>query len=261
MPRLPAERRTITNMKSFSDGIVAKKLIGKIYHSYCSKSKCILSFLLKLAIDLFLLFWLPILVWAAGAYSELFLANPLAWVATSSKDLSDISFIVWGVYISIFVALIFKEEKIFGKPFVSFYWSMISSPKNIATPFASWAICFFGFCIWKRISGSAFELGLYSIFLLSCSLISSVIAVAQLIRKQEKVWFSYCKSSGYLAKSPFYRQYLYSNIRMLRKGVLSSTQIQSLYKNSPIVNSLNYLLSQVERSQPIYPDFDYFIDF
>ena len=82
-------------MKSSSDGVVAKKLIGKIYHSYCSKSKCILSFLLRLAIDLFLLFWLPILVSTVGTYSELFLANSLAWVVASSKDLSDISLIVW----------------------------------------------------------------------------------------------------------------------------------------------------------------------
>lgn len=235
-----------------------EKEINQNYRIQCSFFRQFCSFLFFYLKRITSAISLPLLIALLVLFFEYYLENSMPFLSDSSVYFSDVAFVTFGVFISIVVAIIFKEEKIFGKPFSSLYFSLIISGSSFVGLPIFWSVGFFGFVIWARTTNSSLDLGIASVFLFLCSLTSIFVGIGQVLLNREKLWISYCQRQGFLVKRPFFKRYRHSFVHWFRCSEFERHLFISGSSIEPLFSSLEYLIDCQDKGMPLFPDFDYF---
>jgi hypothetical protein len=161
---------------------------------------------------------------------------------------------VFGVFVSVELIALFKNEKTFGYGFLKQYVYRYIGFFNFRMTFLIWTLAHFGFSIYFLVDGSQLAIFTTSFSLLIDSMLCLAIMIVDLLVPQQSLWINYLKMNFYLpfTINPFERfeTFIYTAQKIIDKKRLP---IACGFKAQPLV-SLYFQMRQIKRNLSVYPD-------
>jgi hypothetical protein len=105
---------------------------------------------------------------------------------------------VFGVFVSVELIALFKNDKTFGYGFLKQYVYRYIGFFNFRMTFLIWTLAHFGFSIYFLVDGSQLALFTTSFSLLIDSMLCLAIMIVDLLVPQQSLWINYLKMNFYL---------------------------------------------------------------